>query len=313
MLHVFIDGQVGATGIEITDRLRGRTDLELITLSDAERKNPQRRAEALTSADVAILCLPDDAAKEAVTLAAGRARLIDASTAHRTHPDWVYGLAELTPGQRSQLQNGRFVSNPGCYPQGFVLMTRPLIEAGLLSADTPLACHALSGYSGGGRQMIEKYRAADPDGQEGLGARPYSMGLAHKHVPEMHLYSRCATRPVFAPIVCNYYKGMTVHVPLFKSQLSCSAEDVQKRLAERYADEAFIHVFPYGAVDSLDAGYLDPTTCNDTNRLEIMVFGNSDQILLTARYDNLGKGAAGAAVQNLNLMLGVDESTGLCP
>ena len=313
MLYVFIDGQAGTTGIEITDRLRGRTDLELITLSDAERKNPERRAEALTSADVAILCLPDDAAKEAVVLAEGRARLIDASTAHRTHPEWVYGLAELSEGQRSQLRNARFVSNPGCYPQGFILMIRPLIEAGLLSADTPLTCHALSGYSGGGRQMIEKYRAAEPASQEGLGARPYSMGLAHKHVPEMHLYSRCASRPVFAPIVCNYYKGMTVHVPLFRSQLGCSAEDVQKRLAERYADEAFIQVFPFGAADSLDGGYLDPTTCNDTNRLEIMVFGNNDQILLTARYDNLGKGAAGAAVQNLNLMLGVEESTGLCP
>jgi len=312
MLHVFIDGQAGTTGIEITDRLRGRTDLELITLSDAERKNPERRREALTSADVAILCLPDDAAKEAVVLAAGRARLIDASTAHRTHPEWVYGLAELTPGQRSQLRSARCVSNPGCYPQGFILMIRPLIEAGLLSADTPLTCHALSGYSGGGRQMIEKYRAAGSVEQEGLGARPYSMGLAHKHAPEMHLYSRSAVRPVFAPIVCNYYKGMTVHVPLFRSQLGCSAEDMQKRLAERYADEAFIRVFPYGGADVLEGGYLDPTTCNDTNRLEIMVFGNNDQILLTARYDNLGKGAAGAAVQNLNLMLGVDESTGLC-
>jgi N-acetyl-gamma-glutamyl-phosphate reductase len=311
MLHVFIDGQAGTTGIEITDRLRGRMDLELITLSDTERKNPDRRRDALISADVAILCLPDEAAKEAVVLAEGRARLIDASTAHRTHPDWVYGLAELAPTQRSELRNARFVSNPGCYPQGFILMIRPLIEAGLLSAATPLTCHALSGYSGGGRQMIEKYRAADAQQQQGLGARPYSMGLAHKHAPEMHLYSRTAVRPVFAPIVCNYYKGMTVHVPLFRSQLGCSAEDVRKRLADRYADEAFIHVFPLGGTEALDGGYLDPTTCNDSNRLEIMVSGNDEQILLTARYDNLGKGAAGAAVQNLNLMLGVEESTGL--
>ncbi len=311
MVHVFIDGQAGTTGIEITDRLYGRTDLSLITLSDADRKNSDKRREALTAADVAILCLPDDGAKEAVALTDGRARMIDASTAHRTHPNWVFGLPELTKTHRQEVQSARFVANPGCYPQGFILMIRPLIEAGLLDAATPLTCHALSGYSGGGRQMIEKYRAATPAQAEGFGARPYSLALAHKHVPEMHLYSKTAVRPIFAPMVCNYYKGMTVHVPLFATQLKCSAEDVQKRLADRYADEAFIRVLPYGAVDALDSGYLDPTTCNDTNRIELMVFGNQDQVLLTARYDNLGKGAAGAAVQNLNLMLGVDEATGL--
>lgn len=311
MLHVFIDGQAGTTGIEITDRLRGRPDLSLITLSDADRKNPDRRREALTGADVAILCLPDDAAREAVALADGRARMIDASTAHRTDSTWVYGLPELGNGQRSALRNARFVANPGCYPQGFILMVRPLIEAGVLDAQTHLTCHALSGFSGGGRQMIEKYRAATPEQMEALGARPYSLTLAHKHVPEMQLYSRTTVRPIFAPMVCNYYKGMTVHVPLFATQLRCSAEDVQKRLADRYAGERYIRVLPWGAAEALDGGYLDPTACNDTNRVDIMVFGNHDQLLLTARYDNLGKGAAGAAVQNLNIMLGVEESTGL--
>jgi N-acetyl-gamma-glutamyl-phosphate reductase len=311
MLHVFIDGQAGTTGIEITDRLRGRSDLSLITLSDADRKNAGRRREALTAADVAILCLPDDAAREAVALSAGKARIIDASTAHRTDPRWVYGVPEMALDQRKKLHEAELVSNPGCYPQGFILMIRPLIEAGVLAADTKLTCHAVSGYSGGGRPMIEKYRAATPEQAEGLGARPYSLALVHKHVPEMHIYSGTASKPVFAPIVCNYYKGMLVHIPLFASQLRCPPEDLQKIFADRYANEAFIRVLPYGASEALDGGYLDPTTCNDTNRMDMMVFGNQDQILLTARYDNLGKGAAGAAVQNLNLMLGVAETTGL--
>ncbi|MEZ5595893.1 MAG: N-acetyl-gamma-glutamyl-phosphate reductase [Pseudomonadales bacterium] len=311
MLHVFIDGQAGTTGLEITDRLRARSDVRLITLSDVERKDPARRRDALKAANVAILCLPDEAAREAVQLAAGDTRIIDASTAHRTSDEWVYGLPELDAAHRERLRNARYVANPGCYPQGFILMVKPLIEAGLLPADHGLTCHALSGYSGGGRQMIEKYRAASPGQLEIYGARPYGLTFAHKHVPEMQHFSGTRVRPLFAPIVCNYYKGMLVHVPLFASRLGASAEAVRDLLAERYADEPFINVLETGAVDALDAGYLDPVACNGTNRMDIMVFASADQVLLTARYDNLGKGAAGAAVQNLNLMLGVDEQLGL--
>ncbi len=315
MQYVFIDGQAGTTGIEITDRLRNRHDLSLITLTDADRKNPDKRREALGAADAAILCLPDDAAREAVALAAentgSKTRLIDASTAYRVAPDWAYGLPELNAAQRERIRSARFVSNPGCYPQGFILMVRPLIEAGVLSAHRALTCHALSGYSGGGKQMIERYRAASPDQSEGYGARPYGLTFAHKHVPEMHQYATTSTRPLFAPIVCNYYKGMLVHVPLFTSDLRCTAEQARDLLADRYQGEPFVKVLPYGATDTLDAGYLDPTTCNDSNRIELMVFAGADQILLTARYDNLGKGASGAAVQNLNLMLGVEETEGL--
>lgn len=315
MLHVFIDGQAGTTGIEITDRLHRRQDLGLITLSDDERKNVDRRREALAAADVAILCLPDDAARQAVELAASnsgsRTRIIDASTAYRTAPDWAYGLPEMNASQRERIRNARYVSNPGCYPQGFILLVRPLIEAGVLSDQRALTCHALSGYSGGGRQMIERYRAATREQAEGLGARPYGLGFAHKHVPEMQVHATTRIRPLFAPCVCNYYKGMLVHIPLFAADLKCSAEQVRDLLAERYRQEPFVTVKAFGSDNLLDSGYLDPTLCNDTNRIELMVFAGTDQILLTARYDNLGKGASGAAVQNLNLMLGVEETMGL--
>ena len=307
MYQVFIDGQAGTTGLEITARLEGREDIALLRLSDEERKDPAARQNALRSADVAILCLPDDAAREAVALGGDETRYIDASTAHRTAEGWAFGLPEMSAGQRDAIREAARVSNPGCYPQGFILTVRPLIEAGLLAASTPLSMHALSGYSGGGRQMIEAYTAGVNDG---YGARPYGLTLSHKHLPEMHKHALCETPPVFSPTVCNYYKGMTTHVPLHASQLSGSVADVLNCLSERYAGEPFVRVFK-DAQCGLDGAFLEPTACNDTNRLEILVFGNEHHVLLTARYDNLGKGASGAAVQNLNLMLGVDERTGL--
>lgn len=312
MATIFIDGQAGTTGLEITARLTAREDLTLLRLDDNERKDLHARQDRLQEADLAILCLPDDAAREAVTLAQGKTRLIDASTAFRTAPDWAYGLPEMAPAHRAKIAAAVNVSNPGCYPQGFILLVRPLIEAGILAAGTLLRCHAVSGYSGGGRQMVEHFRDFDADQAQALNSQTYSLALAHKHVPEMQHYSGTDTLPIFTPTVANYYKGMLVHVALFRQELSdTEPRKVHEILADRYAGEAFIEVLPYGSTDMLNAGYLNPTDCNGSNRMQLMLFGNDQQLLLIARYDNLGKGAAGAAVQNLNIMLGIDEQQGL--
>ena len=312
-VKVYIDGQAGTTGLEIAGRLRGRGDLDLLVVAEADRKRDAARRCLLRSADVSILCLPDDAAREAVRLAGEGCRLIDASTAHRTDPDWVYGLPELSPGQADAIAGARLVSNPGCYPQGFILAVRPLIEAGVLDSGTALSVHALSGYSGGGRKMIEAYRGLDADRREAWGARPYALELAHKHIPEMRRYAGTANDPLFAPIVGNFYKGMVTQVPLFAEQVAAGTTpaDIRQILAETYAGARFVDVLPFPADASLEGGFLSPTACNGTNRMEIAVFGNERRMLLSARYDNLGKGAAGAAVQNLNLMLGCDEAAGL--
>jgi N-acetyl-gamma-glutamyl-phosphate reductase len=310
---VFIDGEAGTTGLQIADRLRQRTDLTVLRIDPAQRKDSEARARMLREADVAILCLPDDAAQEAVGLAGSDCRIIDASTAHRVAPGWMYGLPELEPGARERIATARRVSNPGCYPQGFVLLTRPLIDAGVLPRELPLRTHAVSGYSGGGRALIDTYRSFDAETRERLNTRPYALGLAHKHVPEMQAYSGTTVTPLFTPMVGDFHQGMLVHVPLFTSELTGapSLEDAQGMLAQRYRNEPFVRVLPVGAPEVVEAGFLNPTACNHTNRIELMVFGNAAQLLLVARYDNLGKGASGAAMQNLNLMIGADETTGL--
>lgn len=312
MATIFIDGQAGTTGLEISARLDQRADLHLLAIDDTQRKDQQVRAERLQSADVAILCLPDDAAREAVRLAAGKTRILDASTAFRTDPDWVYGLPELHPNQRGDISRAQFVSNPGCYPQGFILLLRPLIEAGLVHPDTALRCHAVSGYSGGGRQMVEKFRQFTPADQDTFNSQAYALNLQHKHVPEMQTYSTTNVTPLFSPMVANYYKGMLVQIPLFRHETNgASLQQLHDVLADRYTDEPFVSVLPVGDNSLLVDGCLNPTLCNGSNRMQLMLFGNEDQYLLIARYDNLGKGAAGAAVQNLNLMLGIEEKTGL--
>ena len=309
MTCVFIDGQAGTTGIQITDRLSDRDDLELMFLDDSARKDPLRRQVCLQTADVSILCLPDEAARQAVELAAGKSRILDASTAYRTDPNWVYGLPEMCPEQRQLIANSQYVSNPGCYPQGFILLIRPLIEGGLLDPAVGLKCHAVSGYSGGGRQMIEEQRSWDNEAAECRNSQTYGLDLQHKHVPEMQVFAKTLQPPIFTPTVAHYYKGMLVHIPLFSSELTGSAADVRTTLHQRYAQEPFIQVL--SAEQSADGGFLNPTQCNNTNNIELMVFDDKQRILLVARYDNLGKGAAGAAVQNLNIMLGIDEQTSL--
>jgi N-acetyl-gamma-glutamyl-phosphate reductase len=312
---VYIDGHVGTTGLRIREWLAGRNDLDLLTLADERRKDDVARHEALLAADIAILCLPDDAARQVREwVANGKTRLIDASTAHRVADDWVFGLPELTPGQRESIRNARFVSNPGCYSSAFVLLVRPLVDAGLLPRDTPISIHALSGYSGGGRQMIEKWE----DGHGGLHAlpfeAPYALERVHKHIPEMIRYSGLAREPYFEPAVGPFLCGMRVQVPLHAALLpsGSTGRSLWQALADRYAGEHFVRVAPFVEKPSADERAYDPRRCNDSNRIDLHVLPHpSGHVLLTAILDNLGKGAAGVAIQNLNLMLGIKEDHGL--
>ncbi|MCZ6869559.1 MAG: N-acetyl-gamma-glutamyl-phosphate reductase [Gammaproteobacteria bacterium] len=311
---VFIDGQAGTTGLEIHRRLAMRDDLEMLHIDSAQRKSSTARRALINAADVVILCLPDDAARESVALVSDPdVKVLDASTAHRVHDDWVYGLPELAPGQREAIAAASRVSNPGCYAQGFILLVRPLIGAGLLSPAQPLSMHAISGYSGGGRQMIERYEArAQEQPTELWHARSYALDLSHKHLSEMREYARIDHTPIFSPTVGHYYRGMVVHVPIFASQLSAPATpaSLTQVLAEHYSKEALVNVVAEPEA-LLEHGQLPPEGMNYTNGIELMVFGNEERMLLTARADNLGKGASGAAVQNLNLMLGIEELRGL--
>ncbi len=312
---LYIDGHVGTTGLRIREWMAARQDVELLTLPEAQRKDTGARREHVRAADIAILCLPDSAAAEAVEWAAdARTRIIDASSAHRVSPGWVYGLPELAPGQREAIRNAKLVSNPGCYPSGFILLVRPLIDAGLLSAEVPLMIHALSGYSGGGRQLIEKWE----DPQDNLLALPYEAPYAldrlHKHVPEMIEYAGLRREPYFEPAVGPFRCGMRVQVPLHTCLLrpGTRAQNVWTALNERYRDEPFIKVQPFKEkLDTLERSY-DPRACNDTNRMELHVLPHpSGHVLLMAILDNLGKGASGVAIQSLNLMLGLGETAGL--
>lgn len=309
--RIFIDGQAGTTGLQIADRIAGRSDLALVTVADADRKDPAARRAAMSEADVTVLCLPDAAVADAVALAPADARLLDASSVHRTDPAWVYGLPELGTVQRELVAGASRVSNPGCYPQGFILLLRPLLTAGLLSATRNRIYQAVSGYSGGGRSMIERYEAL-PAGTT-IATQSYALDLAHKHLPEMQAFTALSAAPLFTPSVGHYRQGMLGFVPLFASDFerSTNTQEIADLLAAHYRDEPFVRVHRSADPDPREGGYLDPTAMNDSNEIELMVFGNEQQFLLCARYDNLGKGAAGAAVQNLNLMLGRSETTGL--
>lgn len=308
---IFVDGQEGTTGLQIHDRLRARPDIELLQIQDDRRKDPAAKVEIYRRSDVTILCLPDQASREAFELVRHeKIRLIDASTAFRTAPGWVYGLPELCSEQRGLIRNAQFVSNCGCHAAGFILALRPLVAAGIVGTDYPVTCHSVTGYSGGGKRLIEAH-----EGEPGrvLPSRPYALGLAHKHVPEMQKYAGLAFPPLFTPVVGHFYKGMVVMVPLIVRLLSkkVTPEEVREVLAGYYEGEPFIRVLPANDETELKAVHLSPETCNGTNRMDVMVFGHKEQILVATRFDNLGKGASGTAVQSMNLMLGVDETLGL--
>ncbi|MGD0145096.1 MAG: N-acetyl-gamma-glutamyl-phosphate reductase [Rhizomicrobium sp.] len=312
--RVFIDGAAGTTGLEIHERLTARGDLEVVRLADTDRKNPRARADALNEADLAILCLPDEAALEAVALIANPSvRVIDASTAHRVAEGWAYGFPELEPGQRAKIAAARFVSNPGCYPTGFLALIRPLVRGGLIPAEFPLTTNAVSGYSGGGRAMIEEFENKGSPAYVETIVRTYALALAHKHVPEMHVHSGLKHPPVFAPNVGRFYRGMIVEVPLQLWALPGrpTAAAIHQAIAQAYRGEKLIEVAPLTEGSMLKS--LDVEMLKNTNGMKLYVFGNDKhgQARLVAVLDNLGKGASGAAVQNLNIMLGLPETTGL--
>jgi N-acetyl-gamma-glutamyl-phosphate reductase len=310
---VFVDGQHGTTGLKIHERLNGRNDIEVLKIPDAKRKDPAARKEFLNGADIVFLCLPDDAARESVSLINNNSVcIIDGSTAHRVAEDWVYGLPELKKEQRDLIKKSKRITVPGCHAAGFVLMLYPLVAQGIVAPDYPVTCHAVAGYSGGGKALIADYTGENvPDAVKN--PRPYSLALNHKHLPEMTKIIGLARPPVFAPTVVDVYNGEIVSLPLVPDQLEkrLSAKEIRELLAAYYAGERFIKVMPYPADDFLKNGFLTFTDCNGTNNLEIFVFGKEDRVLLSARYDNLGKGASGTAVQDMNIILGLDESTGL--
>jgi len=305
MTKIFIDGSAGTTGLRIADRLGAREDISLIKLPEELRKSTDARKDAILSADVVFLCLPDPAAIEAVALAGdSKVRIIDTSTAHRTNPAWAYGFPELT-GQREKIQNSNRIANPGCHASGFVALVAPLVKQGILSKDIMLTSFSLTGYSGGGKKMIAEYE--DPNRSELLkGPRQYALTQQHKHLKEMVAICGLNNAPAFCPIVADFYSGMEVTVPLFAKDIKGNAEDI-KNLYPDYYSTGLVHY-----TDEADAdGMLSAQAFSGRDDLSVSVFGNEDRILLTARFDNLGKGASGAAIQNMNILLGIDEATGL--
>jgi N-acetyl-gamma-glutamyl-phosphate reductase len=314
--RIFVDGQEGTTGLRIHEVLAQRADVEVLAIDPDKRKDPAERARMLNAADVAFLCLPDAAAKESAALVTNpNTCVIDASTAHRIDPAWVFGLPELCAGQREAIRRAKRIANPGCHASAFIALMRPLVDAGLVPRSLPISATSITGYSGGGKKMIAEYEnAAQPGGDPKFKSpRPYALGLAHKHIPEMMAHTGLAVRPAFMPVVGPFYKGLAVSVPLHFSLLSAGADGValQAALSQHYAGERFVRVMPLSDPATLADGFFDVQTCNDTNHLDLFVFAAADQALLIARLDNLGKGASGAAIQAMNVHLGVDEGLGL--
>ena len=307
--NVYIDGKEGTTGLQIYDRLSGREDINLLLIDDDKRKDITERKKYLNGADIVFLCLPDGAAAEAVGLIDNPGtRVIDASTAHRTSAGWVYGFPELLAGQRQRIKFAKRVANPGCHATGFLSIAAPLVAMDILPADYPVTCFSLTGYSCGGKKMIAEYEGEGK--AEGLySPRIYGTGLKHKHLPEMQALSGLEHPPVFSPIVDDYYKGMATGIQLHNALLKGkpTAQDICELLGRYYEDQTMVRVAPWGS----ESGMLAANAFSGYDNLEISVTGNVDQTLIVSRFDNLGKGASGAAVQNMNLMLGLDETTGL--
>ena len=307
MIKVFIDGGAGTTGLQIVERMKKRSDVELITLDEAHRKDASARRDAIHAADAVFLCLPDEAAREAAMLAEGaKAVVIDASTAHRTAEGWAYGFPELSASHRAAIASSKRIANPGCYASGFISLVYPLIAHQIAGEDYPFTCHAVSGYTGAGKKGIAQYEAADRD-RSLDSPRLYALSLQHKHLPEMQKVCSLSHPPIFNPYICDFPCGMTVHVPLYRSLLKrrLSVGELEEVFKEHYAGAKFVKVARE------ESGYLAANTLEGTNLLQVFVSGNDEQILLSARLDNLGKGASGAAVQNMNIALGLDEGLSL--
>ena len=300
-MKVFVDGSAGTTGLEIVNRLQGRKDISLVTLPDEVRKDASARKDAMLSSDLAVLCLPDDAAVEAVSFAEGsNVKIIDASTAHRVSPDFVYGLPEL-PGRRELIKNALRVANPGCHASGFIALVAPLVKAGVLSKDAPVSAFSLTGYTGGGKKMIQQYEG----GEEDVSApRQYALSQSHKHLKEMVAETGLSKAPIFLPVVAAFPRGMQVSVPLYPEWLSCGAEGVKNVYKGLYQGGVIRY-------EDTKAGTLPADLMAGKDGMKITLVGKEDRLVAIASFDNLGKGASGAAIQNLNLMLGVDETTGL--
>lgn len=313
---VFIDGRHGTTGLKIDERLAARDDVEILSIPEEQRKDPAVKARYINDADIVFLCLPDAASRESVSLLEPgntKTRFLDASTAHRTDPDWVYGLPELSAEHREKVRAAQKVAVPGCHASGFIMLVQPLVAAGIIPAYHPLTTYSITGYTGGGKEMIASYEEPESLGDNMKSPRFYALGLEHKHLPEMKVISGLAHNPLFTPIVGNFAQGMVVAVPLIVRELpgEVTPESIQAFYEEHYQGQTFVKVMPRDAEVVLENGFLPATNCNGTNRAEIFVFGHNKQIVLASRFDNLGKGASGAAIQCMNIMLGVAEDTGL--
>lgn len=310
---IFVDGLSGTTGLKIHERLSLYSELEMITIDYEKRRDPEERAKCLNAADLIFLCLPDAAAKEAVSLVTNpNTKIIDASTAHRTADNWTYGLPELSKEHRAAISNSKRVSNPGCHATAFVLSAYPLLANGIMPSDYPVTCQSLTGYSGGGKALIEKYEQNDGKNDYTKAPRPYSLALNHKHLPEMLKHSGLKEDPLFIPVLGNNYKGLAVMLSIHTRLLSkkLTAKNIHEVMAEHYYNKEFVKVMPFAQDSCLFDGAVDITACNDTNNAEIFVFGNEEKgtAVIMTRLDNLGKGASGAAIQNMNLMLGFEEN-----
>lgn len=309
---VFIDGSEGTTGLRIHERLDNRDDIELLTIAPELRKDPAERSHLINSSDITFLCLPDSAAREAVALVTNpNVRIIDASTAHRTEAGWAYGFPELSAKHRKAIRTGKRIANPGCHASGFISLVYPLIAGGILPADYPVASFSLTGYSGGGKKMIAQYEASDRDAE--LDApREYGLSQQHKHLKEMRLITGLSRAPLFTPIVSDYYSGMFVNVPLYTDLLNTTQtpESLQAFFADYYANEPFVKVMPLGAESEM-SGFLSGNHLSGYDGMQIYITGNENRIQLSSVFDNLGKGASGAAIQCFNIMTGCDETKGL--
>lgn len=313
MTKIFIDGKEGTTGLKIFERFKDRTDLEILNIDEEKRKDPQERKKMINASDFTFLCLPDAAAIEAVSLAENpNVRIIDASTAHRTNLDWAYGFPELSSDHRKKIKNSNRVAVPGCYAGGFISMVYPLVANGFIAPDYPITCYALSGYSGAGKKAIAVYESEDKP-YEFNSPRQYALTQQHKHLPEMQSICGLAEKPIFIPVVCDYYSGMVVTVPLFPKLMKkrYTPDEIVEMFKKHYDGQPMVKIHDFMGADVLSDGFLPANTLSGKNYIELFVYGNEDRIVISSRLDNLGKGASGAAVQCLNIMMGIDETTGL--